>query len=669
MKKTLLIVFILTGIYKFSMAQDFPYGKVTDEEMNMKKYAGDTSAHAVVLQEFGKASIGLVTGEQIRLIFEYHVKIKIIDYKGFDSGTVELDAQNFNEDADSYENIEEITGVTFYRDDNGSTQKTELDNSKIYPVKEGKNLVLYKFTMPAMRKGCVIEYKYRKISPYYDNFQTWYFQSGIPKIYSEFEAHIPAYYHYNISKKGNLKLSKSTATVEQKCLMLATGAGAAADQGADCSVFNYGMSDIPALVNEDYMTASKNFLSAINFELAEYTDPYNGAVTKQARQWKDVDFTLKDYFAFGGQLKKKSLFKDRIVPVIAGKPDELSKAKAVYTYIKQLFKWDKYNGKYCENGISKALDVHTGNDADINIALVDALNAAGLNASVVLLSTREHGTINSLYPAINDFNYVVARVDIGDQNYLLDATDPLLSFGMLPFRCLNDKGRVFSLDKPSYFMDLNLPQKEKSTKTLDFTLQEDGNLKGTFINYATGYDAYKKRAAIKKFNSIDEYIEDFNSKSPKVKVLKSEITGLDSLDNPLIEKYDLEINITDKLNGNSLAFNPFFWDRLEVNPFTLAERSYPVDLGMPSDERMVLTIHLPNQYTVEKPPQTIALGLPGNAGKFITNYEPGENSFSFSHIIQLNKSLYDSGEYPYLKEFYNKIVQSEKAEIIFKKKP
>ena len=174
---------------------------------------------------------------------------------------------------------------------------------------------------------------------------------------------------------------------------------------------------------------------------------------------------------------------------------------------------------------------------------------------------------------------------------------------------------------------------------------------------------------IKKFNSIDEYIEDFNSKSPKVKVLKSEITGLDSLDNPLIEKYDLEINITDKLNGNSLAFNPFFWDRLEVNPFTLAERSYPVDLGMPSDERMVLTIHLPNQYTVEKPPQPIALGLPGNAGKFITNYEPGENSFSFSHIIQLNKSLYDSGEYPYLKEFYNKIVQSEKAEIIFKKKP
>ena len=48
---------------------------------------------------------------------------------------------------------------------------------------------------------------------------------------------------------------------------------------------------------------------------------------------------------------------------------------------------------------------------------------------------------------------------------MLDATDPLLPFGMLPLTCLNDKGRVFSLDKPSYWMDLNLPQRESSTYT------------------------------------------------------------------------------------------------------------------------------------------------------------------------------------------------------------
>ena len=87
-----------------------------------------------------------------------------------------------------------------------------------------------------------------------------------------------------------------------------------------------------------------------------------------------------------------------------------------------------------------------------------------------MLSTRDHGFVNDLYPAINDFNYVVAKANIGDKSYMLDASDPLLPFGVLPLTCLNDKGRVFSLDKPSYWMDLNLPQKEKSTQDPGFYL-------------------------------------------------------------------------------------------------------------------------------------------------------------------------------------------------------
>jgi len=37
-------------------------------------------------------------------------------------------------------------------------------------------------------------------------------------------------------------------------------------------------------------------------------------------------------------------------------------------------------------------------------------------------------------------------------------------------------------------------------------------------------------------------------------------------------------------------------------------------------------------------------------------------------MIKFNKSIYTATEYPYLKELYNKVIQSEKAEMIFKKK-
>ncbi|HWZ14762.1 MAG TPA: DUF3857 domain-containing protein [Mucilaginibacter sp.] len=658
MRKTLLILFILSGVTHIAVAQDFPFGQVTPGEMEMKKYAKDTSAHAVVLQEFGKSRIVITSDDNIKLMFEYHVKIKIFDNNGFDHGTVQIPVYN-NGEADSYENIDEIAGVTFYKDENGVTQKTELEHQKIYPIKENKYWANYKFALPGLRNGCVIEYKFQIESPYFENFHSWHFQEDIPKIYSEYEVHIPGFWNYNVSLRGGLKLDKNKSDLEKLCFE---------SHGAhcDCSVMTYGMSDIPAFKEEDFMTSPKNFLSAVNFELMEYVNPYNGIKHRVTKEWKDVDYQLKSSPYFGSQLKRKGLFKDKLVPVIAGQPDDVAKAKAIYAYIQKAFKWNNFYG-ISSDGISKSLDDHTGNIADINLSLVTALNAGGLNAEAVLLSQRDHGMINTLYPVIGDFDYVVAKVNIADKSYLLDASDPMLPFGMLPLKCLNDKGRVFNLDKPSYWIDLNLPQKEKSLQTIDLTLDENGKLKGTLTKYSFGYEAYKKRVEIKKNNSTDEYLEKLNAESPKLKILKSDISGLDSLDQPLVEKYEIQFDAYNKL-ANNLSFNPFFWGRITINPFKLDARTFPVDRGMPLDDRLTLTIHLPDQYTVEAPPPNFAMALPNDGGKFLTNYQADNNAFTFSNVIQLNKPVYSSEEYPYLKEFYNKIIQSEKSEMVFRKK-
>jgi hypothetical protein len=217
-------------------------------------------------------------------------------------------------------------------------------------------------------------------------------------------------------------------------------------------------------------------------------------------------------------------------------------------------------------------------------------------------------------------------------------------------------------------MDLSLPQKEVSSYAFDLTQQEDGKLKGTLVHYSSGYKAYEKRVAIKKFNSVDEYVEDLNGKLPKIKILKSEVTGVDSINQPIAEKYEVEINLRDKANDSRLAFNPLIFDRITTNPFKLTERSYPVDWGMPSDDRYVLTLHLSPQYTVETPPAKVAIALPNNGGRFLTDYNAAENTFTFSNIIEFNKSIYSPEEYPYLKELYNKIILSEKSEMVFKKK-
>ncbi|WP_295667999.1 DUF3857 domain-containing protein [uncultured Mucilaginibacter sp.] len=499
--RTFLILVLSFCFVQLAAAQDFPYGQISTDELNMKKYAKDTSAHAVVLREYGKAQIAVANDDNLKVMFEYHVKIKIFDNKGFDEATKEIKLRN-NDDHSLTDEVEKVTGTTYYADADGAIKKVDFDPKKVYTTRDYKYQSTFKFTMPALTNGCVIEYTYRLVRPLnlcLEHFQPWPFQSDIPKVYSEFESVIPGHFTYNASLRGYLKVTKNSSSVLNGCF---STHGAS----SDCSDIIYGMSDIPAFSEEEDMTSTLNYISTISFDLVDYTDPYTGTAVKETKEWKDIDYYLKSDYDFGGQLKRKDLLKDRVLPAYAGKTDDLEKAKAIYAYLQKWYKWNDYIG-YGSDGIKKAFESHTGSVGDINMSLIIALNGAGINTEAVLLSTRENGLLNDIYPAKNKFNYIIAKANIGDKIYLLDATDPLMTFGMLPLKCLNDRGRVFNLDKPSYWIDLNLPQKETSTSMMDLTLQDDGKIKGTITNYSIGYEAYKKRVAIKKFNTTDEYVE------------------------------------------------------------------------------------------------------------------------------------------------------------------
>jgi len=273
-----------------------------------------------------------------------------------------------------------------------------------------------------------------------------------------------------------------------------------------------------------------------------------------------------------------------------------------------------------------------------------------------------------LYPVITEFNYVIVKADISGTTYLLDATDPLLTFGMLPMHCLNDQGRVMPLDKPSYWIDVKAPNIQSSTVILNLTLNTNGKLTGTITNYSRGYEAFLKRKAIKKFNSVDEYVEDLGNRWNRIKIKKAEVLNVDSLDKAISEVYDVEIDAYSNMNNQKLAFNPFLINRIVTNPFKLKERSYSVDWGMPSESKFMLNLQLPEGYTIENPPKNEGFALPDKGGAFIVNYTENGNSFSLSHVTQFKKSVYFSDEYPYLKELYARMILSEKAEMIFKKK-
>lgn len=661
MRRGLFCTIILLPIYinVYTQGSGFPFGQVSLDELGMKTYGSDTSAVAVVLKEFGEAYVDTENG---KIIFEFHTRIKILRTTGLKHS--DFSVSLYKGSNGKIEVINSIKASTFNLEA-GKIQETKADNPTVYTENLNKYYDLKKFVLPNVRVGSVIEVQYTLESPFIYNFRTWEFQSEIPKIQSEFWAKIPGNYVYNVRLSGYLKLVKNESTIVKECIKI--GSGIAGVYSADCALNKYGMKNIPAFIEEDYMTAKRNFLSAIYFELSEVRY-FDGRIDKVTKEWKDVEDELKKDNRFGGQLKKGKDIWVKIEQATTAITDPTEKARKIHTYIKTWYKWNEVYGFVSDLGIKKAFESKSGSVADINLSLIAALNYGGIKTEPLLISTRQHGLPTEVHPVLSDFNYVVAKVNIDDKVYLLDATDPYLPFGLLPEKCLNGKGRVFA-EKGSYWYDLKPIVKDKRVSVLDLMFDPSGILKGTLEHSYYGYKSVSMRKKISSFNTHEEYVEDLSKTLVNVTINKFEISGIDDFDGPIKERFEVEIEGFEGMSQNNFLFNPFdLIGKIERNPFMSPERLYPVDFGAPLETQIILTLKYPSQVEIVEKPESTALSLPSSGGRFLFDIKDLGDKLIVNYSLSINKSVYNSNEYHYLKELFNRVIQYQNIDLVFKKK-
>jgi hypothetical protein len=68
------------------------------------------------------------------------------------------------------------------------------------------------------------------------------------------------------------------------------------------------------------------------------------------------------------------------------------------------------------------------------------LRAVEIPADPVIISTIDNGMVHPIYPIITKYNYLIVRATIDGKTVLLDATEKDVPFGLLPYRCLNQRG-------------------------------------------------------------------------------------------------------------------------------------------------------------------------------------------------------------------------------------
>jgi len=654
MKKIIYILLICFSLQLNSQNKNkaYVFGQVSNEELEMKLYEKDTTANAVVLFEHGYTFVESKL-DQFNLKTAVYGKIKIFNKEGEKHATVKIVI--YNNENKSAEKVVHIKATTYNLDE----PNTSLNTEHVYTNILSENLKEVTFTFPNVKPGSVLEYQYDIESDYFFNFSGWTFQSDIPKIQSEFHALIPANWRYNRQLKGSLKLTTNEAEIKKKCIIFTSR------KHADCEKLTYIMKDIPAFIEEEkYSTTKNNYISKIKFELAEFTF-LDGTSKKFTASWKEADKILKYDESIGAQLKSNTFFSKYLPQNILNNEDDLMKSKSIYKYIQDHFSLneDKTN-IFSEVDVKKAFKEGLGSASEINLALISALKMAEIDAEIILLSTRDRGFPTKLHPILTDFNYLAAHVTLNNKTYLLDASDKFLSFNMLPFKALNSYGRVLDFENGSYWFSTEPKVKTFETVKATLKMNDDGTLFGSVQETNNGYFSKFKRELIHDKRE-ETYLIDLENKNENLEILSYSNEELEKPENPFVENFEIEIVAAESF-GNTVYLNPFI-QKYVKNPFQLNQRTYPVNFGYKIKELYMAKINIPKNYIIKTIPKSTAFKLPDKGGLFTVNFQKEENIITIITRIQLNKTIYETDEYENLKEFFNQIIKTQNSLITLEK--
>ncbi len=672
MKSILLTVIAVVCFFNSSLAQEYKFGKVSKEELIQRVHPTDPTAEAAILYREVHTNFEYSTNSGFYMVTDVFERIKIYTKEGFDWASKEIDLYQSN--SGSNDEISGLRAYTYYLDGSDKIEEIKLRNEGIFEEKTTKYVHKLKFTMPDIREGCVIEYKYSIKSPFISNIDEFRFQETIPvenvdvhfasPEYFVFKTHQKGWVPYKVKTDGRDRtVALANARTEYDRYGNLTSKGGARDFKFKEDIYIINLSNVPALKEEAYAGNIDNYSTGLKFELS-YVD-FPGSPQKTfSTTWEDVSKGIYEVDSFGNELSKDNYFEDDLNNLLSGISNPEEKVVRIFSFLLNKMTWNNYLGYYTNEGVREAYKKGSGNVADINLMLIAMLRKANLNANPVLVSTKNHGM--PLFPTRNGFNYVIAAVELPQGIVLLDATNKDAEIGVLRTSIMNWKGRLITKDGSSSWISLNPQIPAVKSAMVNAEIKPDLKVVGKAQNRFTGNYAFQYRNEYKSLN------EDAQRKAVEKEANQAELSNLsfenlNSLGKPVSLDYDFEVVDAVEDVAGKLYFSPLVFLAAKESPFKPETRLYPVDFGYPMKDRYIVNIDLPEGYKVESLPENAVFNLGEDMGSFRYLISQIGNKLQLSVELSINKSFIAAEEYGNLKKFYELLIAKENEKVVLSK--
>ena len=631
----------------------FPkFGDIDKADLQMKECEYDKDAEAYKLFDYGSVEYR-VGGDDINIQTDRRTRIKILKEKGLDDANIKINFYSHN----NYEKIYDISGVTYNLDNSGNIVKTKLEKSSVFIKKLNNRYSQVSFSMPDVKVGSVIEFKFKDTKKTLSNLDDWMFQDDIPTRVSMYEIHIPGIFRFATQVLSYQKVEHNSKNITE---ILNYHGSVISDQS---EARTYLLKNVPALRDEPFMGAEKDYLQRIVFQLNSIVYG-NGEIEEVMSNWPKLTKKLLDDDDFGIQLKKNLPHTSSLDDSLKKVTDDYKKMVLIHDYVRENMNWNGIESIYSDNGIKSAWDKKSGNNSELNFILISLLRDAGLRAYPLLVSTKDNGMVNTIYPFLEQFNNTMTCVMIGNDRYILNAADRYNPANLIPYDVLNNQAFVVDEGIGGWITLSNENDKGKNLVSVFANITPDALMKGSATVYSYGYS---KNPRVKEWKENRSSFDDYFTKSYtaiKVKNIQVENEENDSL--PLEQKLDFSLPLNS--SGDYKYFTLNLFQGLEKNPFIADKRSTDIEFNYPKSYTIIGKINIPEGYQFEELPKNIKMIMPDTSIVMQRLLQPGDGAIDFKITLDFKRSYYTADTYPIFHEFYKQLFNTLNEQIVIKKK-
>jgi len=637
----------------FSQSAPITWGDIPRADLEMKSFPKDTNASAVILCDYGESFFN----DDLNIVFHRHLRVKILTTKGYEWGTASI--RLYTEDR--MQRIKNIEGITYFLDEQGHVIKNELLEKDIFTEDIDDKHTLCKFTLPALKPGCVIEIRYTINSTSWWLMHDWRFQYSEPVRWSEYRVRHPKAITYAALTHGYETFASMT-TSEVKQLFYGSAVSYFGETSVACYQRNWILKDVPALRDEPFITTIDDYFNRVDLQLSEYAQRAGG-IKKVITDWKLFNDDLLEDKTFYDRIDVTRRVRKQTEEITAGLSLPAEKMKAIYNWIAQSIVWTQSNRIYAEQEVNDVLDSKKGSNADITFLLLSMLKSAGIQGNPVILSTRSHGKTQDLYPILSQFNYVLANVSLEGQNYYLDATDPLRPMELLPPKAMNVKGFVIK-EGGGNWVTLSSSKQYSNTSFTAITIHEDGSLNGTLENSYKDFASLAMRRELKDKKDLDIAKTTFAAEEQGITIDSVNITGRDSINLPLTLKAWITSLTYAQRNGDNIYINPQILLRVQENPFKDRTRKYPIDYTYQQSYKTIINLTIPDGFEIKEKLADRVLYVGSKLLSYSRDVNVENNLLRIVITREIHEIELPAKYYTDLKNFYESIVAAEAEQIV-----